>query len=243
MTMSSRLRLIDAARGFSVISMVAFHYCYDLKFLAGMDMPWFAPPLQDIWRASISWLFLLIAGCMCSLSRNNFRRGLLYGGCALGVYVVTAVASLDVPISFGIIYCMAASTLLEALLQRLGMTPKGPVAATLFAIAFVVCLGIPHGYVGLPGAFVSLPSSWYAHDWLSWLGLPGPTFASGDYYPLLPYTLLYLTGASLGWWLKDRGYPPAFYEWGCRPLEFVGRHALPIYVLHQPLLLLLCGML
>ena len=80
-----RIGIFDAVRGFSVISMVLFHLCYDLRFLAGVGLPWFASPLQDIWRASISWTFLFVAGCMCTLSRSNLRRGLTYGAVALAI--------------------------------------------------------------------------------------------------------------------------------------------------------------
>ena len=72
---------------------------------------------------------------------------------------------------------------------------------------------------------------------MSWLGFPGPTFASGDYYPPLPYTLLYLAGVCIGRLVALRGEPTWLERLSCRPLEWVGRHALPVYVLHQPVLL------
>lgn len=62
-------------RGFTMISMAGFHACYDLAYLYDWDMPWFTQTVfQDIWRASISWVFLFIAGLMCTLSRNNIKR-------------------------------------------------------------------------------------------------------------------------------------------------------------------------
>lgn len=73
------------------------------------------------------------------------------------------------------------------------------------------------------------------------VGIPGPGFSSGDYYPLVPFVLMYLVGTSMGAWFKERGYP----NWAIRtkfaPLNFVGRHALFVYVVHQPILLLLTG--
>lgn len=243
MAAHERLRLVDAARGFSVLSMVAFHWCYDLKFLVGASLPWFAPPLQDVWRSSISWAFLLIAGCMCSLSRSNLRRAARYGAVALAVFVATSLASVDVPISFGIIYCMAACTLVAWLLERLHVAPKGPRTALVLFVAFLVLRGLPLGYVGVGDAVVRLPLAWYQTPWLAWLGLPGPGFSSGDYYPLLPYLLLFLAGSAMGRWWKDKGFPKAFLTRGCVPLEHVGRLALPVYVAHQPLLLLLCGLI
>lgn len=238
--MSLRIRAFDIARGFAIISMVCFHYCYDLVYLSGVDLPWFRPPLQDVWRASISWVFLLIAGCMCSFSSNNLKRALRYGTLALAIYVVTTIASVDAPISFGIIYCMAASTFVEWLLERLGHKPWGLVAALVLFLLFVTCLHVPNGYVGWGSARLCLPSEIYSTQWLSWLGLPGPGFVSGDYYPLVPFVLLFLSGSALGWWFGERGYPTWFASLEFGPLEAVGRHPLLIYVLHQPLLLLIC---
>lgn len=239
---SSRLGVFDLVRGLSVVSMVLFHLCYDLKFIVGVDLGWFAPPFQDVWRCSISWTFLFVAGCMCPLSRDNLRRAAQYGAVALAIWVVTTLAAVDVPISFGIIYCMAACTLVFWALDRLGLAPRGVAAAVVLVALFLLLQGLPDGTVGLPGATLELPRSFYATPWLSWLGLPGPHFSSGDYYPLLPYLFLYLAGAALGARWKSRGYP----EWAKRahvaPLNFVGRHALVIYVAHQPLILGACAL-
>lgn len=63
--MQKRITIYDTVRGFTMISMAGFHACYDLAYLYGWDMPWFTQTVfQDIWRASISWVFLFIAvGC------------------------------------------------------------------------------------------------------------------------------------------------------------------------------------
>ena len=235
-----RIGAFDAARGLSVISMVLFHLCYDLRFIYGLGLGWFAPPLQDVWRASISWTFVFIAGCMFPLSRSNLRRGAQYAGVALAIFVVTSVASVDTPISFGIIYCMAACTLVTWALAAGGLVPRGPVAAAALLVAFVVLLGLPRGFVGIGPVSVALPEWAYGSEWLSWLGLPGPAFSSGDYYPLLPYLMLYLAGAAMGSSWAERGYPGWARRLRVAPFNFVGRHALAVYVIHQPVLLVLC---
>lgn len=238
----SRVRIFDAVRGFSVVSMVAFHLCYDLRFLSRIPLAWFAPPFQDIWRASISWTFVFIAGCMCAFSRNNLRRSGVYLAAAALIFVATSVAAVDDAINFGIIFCMGACTLIEWALEQAHMAPEGNAAAIVLAVCFVLLLGVPHGYVGIEPFAITLPDAWYSTPWLSWLGLPGPHFVSGDYYPVLPYLLLYLSGAS---WCRRRkrtkGFPQRLYQPYCRPLEFVGRHSLAVYLLHQPVLLLLTG--
>lgn len=235
-----RIGVFDAVRGLSVISMVLFHFCYDLRFIYGFDLGWFAPPIQDAWRASISWTFVFVAGCMFPLSRSNLRRGAQYAAVALAIFVVTSVASVDTPISFGIIYCMAACTLVTWALAAGGLVPRGPVAAAALAVAFVALLDLPRGSVGIGPVSVILPEGAYGTGWLSWLGLPGPAFSSGDYYPLLPYLMLYLAGVAMGSSWAERGYPGWARRLRVAPLNFVGRHALVVYVVHQPVLLALC---
>lgn len=235
--------LFDLLRGFSVVSMVLFHLCYDLQVLYGVSLPFFHAPLQDIWRASISWTFLFVAGCMCTFSRDAVRRGLRYLICALLVFVVTAVASVDVPISFGIIFCMGASTLLEHGLQRLQCAPRGLLAAGVLFVAFLLLQGVPQGYLGLPSWQLRLPAQLYETSWLAALGFPGPGFVSGDYYPLLPYCLMFLCGAAWARHMADRGFPSWFSTVACAPLEWVGTHSLGIYLAHQPVLLGMCEVL
>lgn len=242
-SVSGRMAIFDVVRGFSVISMVAFHLCYDLRFIYGCDLSFFRPPLQDIWRASISWTFLFVAGCMCSFSRNGWKRGMRYLSAALAVWVVTTVVAVDTPINFGIIFCMGASTVLQELLCQMGCTPRGWPAALVLFVAFLLLRGVPRGTIGLGGMAVPLPRWLYASPWFSWLGFPGPGFASGDYYPLLPFSLMFLVGACAGRQWKAEGYPAWFYRVSCKPLQFVGRHALPIYLLHQPLIMLVLEML
>ena len=232
-----RVSGFDVVRGFSVVSMVLFHLCYDLVYLAGIDLAFFSGAFQDVWRCSISWAFVFVAGCMSAHSRNNLRRAGKYLAVALAIFVATTVVAVDTPINFGVIYCMGACTLVVALIERLGIAPRGRVACALLAIGFILLLGLPEGKVGLPGMYLTIPAQAYATPWLSWLGLPGPGFASGDYYPLLPYLLLYLAGRAAAERGRTCGYPTWFANLTCPPLELAGRHSLLIYVLHQPVLL------
>lgn len=234
---SGRVDLFDAVRGFSVASMVLFHLCYDLVVLTGVTLPWFAPPFEDIWRASISWTFLLVSGWMCSFSKNNLTRSLRYLAVAAAIFVVTSLVAVDDPISFGIIFCIGGATFIDAMLEKLGLEPAGLLAALILFILFLVCLHVPQGSLGITGAAVRLPSPLYASPWFSWAGFPGPHFVSGDYYPLIPYALLYGAGIALGRTFLRSGYPTWFLEAHCRPLQWIGKHALAIYVVHQPVIL------
>ena len=261
---SQRVRGYDVLRGISVVSMVAFHACYDIVYLWDVRLGWFRSPLQDVWRASISWCFLLIAGIMCSYSRNNLKRALKYLFVAAAIWIATTLIAVDTPISYGIIYCMGFSSLLAWPLEilfhdnrdarstelddRISRAKNGPkskrlaiVAATLF-LAFLLTLDVPQGRLGLGifgGPYIELPSGLYTTEALNWLGFPGPSFASGDFYPPIPYSLLFLVGTTLGLITKLHGVPSILKKIHCTPLEWIGRHALEIYVVHQPIVLAL----
>lgn len=244
--------------------MVAFHACYDIVYLWDIRLGWFRSPLQDVWRASISWCFLLIAGIMCSYSRNNLKRALKYLVVAAIIWIATTLIAVDTPISYGIIYCMGFSSLLAWALNELlrkkrdtcAIEPDGLVShpsndsksieltflAAMLLLAFLLTLEVPQGRLGLGslgGPYITLPTGLYKTEVLNWLGFPGPSFASGDYYPPIPYSLLFLVGSALGLNMKLHGVPSILNKISCAPLEWIGRHALEIYVVHQPIVLAL----
>lgn len=226
---TSRVAAFDILRGITIISMVCFHAAYDAVYIYGFDLPWFRDPvIQDVWRCSISWVFIALAGWMTRFSRNNLRRAALYGASALIVWLVTSVASVDTAISFGILYCMAACTLCWAALSP-ALKRVHPLLGLLIAL-------------GLFALTYTVPRHLYTVDGLAWLGFPGSGFASGDYYPLIPYCFLYAAGA-FGARLFDRLSPGGYPAWMRRdwiaPLSAIGRHSLLIYLAHQPLLIVL----
>lgn len=240
--MSKRIRLIDTIRGFSVVSMVLFHLCYDLVNLKGLELSWFMSPFEDIWRSSISWTFLFISGAMCALSKSNIKRSIKLLILAALISLITTVAAVDDPISFGIIFCLGASCAIVAILQKIHRAPRGYGASICFVVLFLLLRQVPNKYIGLGLANIELPMQLYASDAFSFLGFPGPTFVSGDYYPLIPFSLMYFAGTSWGSEVQSKGFPTWTVECGWAPLEWIGRHALLIYIIHQPILLLMLSL-
>ncbi|MDY2778192.1 MAG: heparan-alpha-glucosaminide N-acetyltransferase domain-containing protein, partial [Collinsella sp.] len=173
--------------------------------------------------------FLVLAGWMSVFSRSNLKRGALYAAVAGTIFLATTLVAVDAPISFGIMFCMAASTLIHIPLERIGRGIPPWLGSTLCIVTFILTFDLPRSPHPLPG--------------LAWLGLPDATFSSGDYYPLLPYSLLYFLGAELGRWhaLRHAGEEEEFPRWAyvdhVPALSWMGRHALPIYLAHQPIVL------
>ena len=238
---STRIHLIDCVRGFSVISMVLFHLCYDLSALWFIPLPWFNGLPENIWRNSISWTFLVLAGISCCYSRNNFKRALKLLILAFLIWVGTTIADIDTPISFGVIFCLGACALLESSFEHVDVKPVSIRANLLLMVTlgcmFAATLHAPSGYLSLPVAgAVRLPTPPYDCGVLSWAGFPGVGFESGDYYPLIPFAFLYFSGMHIGRVMRQKESSLARHDVHCVPLEFVGRHALLIYVSHQIIL-------
>jgi len=76
--------------------------------------------------------------------------------------------------------------------------------------------------------------------WLFPLGFTTGSFYSSDYYPLFPYLGIVLLGVFIGkvFYKKKKSLFP-FYISGKDPFSFIGRHSLLLYVVHQPILLII----
>lgn len=98
------------------------------------------------------------------------------------------------------------------------------------------------GHRSVPCSFAltwGIPKVVYPLPYLAWLGFPGPGFVSGDYYPLIPFVFMYLTGffAAQAARASSLEAPAWAYANPIPALAVLGRHALPFYLLHQPVIL------
>ena len=83
----------------------------------------------------------------------------------------------------------------------------------------------------------SLPDGWYRNLLTAYLGFPPRSFRSSDYFPLLPWLFLFVAGYFLYRILHSKGWDQKLFSRGQFPvLNFLGRHSLIVYLLHQPLL-------
>lgn len=231
---------IDALRGTAVVMMVVFHTVFSLDYLGVEEFD----VTRGFWRAfalTTATLFIAIAGV--SLSVSSARAGPALGGRGvalknlrrgMGIFLVgtgiTLVTWLLVPsefILFGVLHCIGLSIALSPLYLRLGR-------ANLALGAGIILLAPLIG--GIPGPLA-----------LAWLGIHPADFASLDYVPLVPWLGVFLVGLSLGTLLYPeglRGFRAAGEEGPLlRPVTFLGRHSLPIYLVHVPVILLLLALL
>lgn len=238
-----RIHLMDELRGFAVFCMVFYHGFYTLAFLMGQSWgEWlyrFFMPAEP-WFAG---LFIFIAGISSNLTHSNLVRGVKLLGVALLVTLATAIAVPEELIVFGILHflsvCMIAFGLLQLLRRRLGRTEEPPFRlwpVVVCAVLFIVTRYLASGYLQIPFVLrVTLPSGWYQAG-LAPLGLPGPGFSSADYFPLLPWCFVFAAGTVVGRLAKAGKFPAWTYPSRVPFFSFLGRHALLIYVLHQPVI-------
>ena len=207
------------ARGFCVLSMIFIHFLYDLTDIYRIFRS-FPPFLQPV-KAYGGIAFFLISGVCATLSRRPFRRGLTVLACAALVRLVTTLAGM--PVRFGVLGCLGCAMVLWTLFRPF------PGAALLFCAFFCILTGAAFRRLSVTAPF------------LYPLGLCRPDFSSADYFPLFPFLGYFLLGAVLGSFLYPvrRSLLPrfSFESPPARLLRFCGRHSLPLYLLHQPVLL------
>ncbi|MCL5780765.1 MAG: DUF1624 domain-containing protein [Firmicutes bacterium] len=221
----ARIWELDFLRGIAILMMVVFHILYDLNTFYQVPIPYEQGPVYYIGKTAAS-LFIIVAGISCSLSRNNVKRGAKLF--ALGL-VITLVTSLTVPgsnIFFGILHFLGTAILLYPLFKHL----KPGLLLTLGT--GIILTGFYFKRVAMPNHL------------LAPLGLMGPDFYSADYYPLVPWLGLFLYGVVLGKMIyREKNSLFASFPFRQNPLNTLGRHSLAIYLLHQPVILLLLSLL
>lgn len=233
-----RVYTLDWVRGIAVLGMILHHALFTVEQVGGLfgyeitfgilntRLFWF---LQELFVG----VFLLISGICTAYSRSVLRRGLIVTGAALAITLVTgillpAIGVRGLEIWFGILHMFGLSMLLYGLFtckKRWVPVVTGLVLFSLY-LAVITCRGTAWADYALVVVGV-LPESFY----------------SADYYPLLPYFFVYLAGTFLGPAVRENKFPQWFYRVRIKPIEWVGRHSLWIYLAHQPILFALCALI
>jgi len=127
---------------------------------------------------------------------------------------------------FGVLHFLACAVLLFTPLQKWRLLDKIPPAAQLIAFAALFVLFTYWRPFPKTDFFLL-----YA------LGFPSSSINSADYFPLIPWLFLFLAGTALGLYAKQGRFPSWCVKSRVPTLAWLGRHSLPIYLLHQPVLL------
>ncbi len=225
---------MDLLRGIAVVAMVLYHFSYDLAYFGLFDIRFFRSGFGLETGRVIGGTFIFLAGLSLTLSYRRSLASRSSGREPFGKYLrrgvrifsygllITFLTWIFVPgemIIFGVLHLIGASIILAYPFLRLKLTN--------------VALGIGCIVIGsyLRNFEVDSP-------WLVWMG-GAPGFFMLDYWPILPWFGVVLLGVFAGNVLyggaskRAAGSTPPLI----RPLAFLGRHSLPVYLVHQPVLL------
>ena len=240
--MKQRLHFLDALRGFTLINMIAFHGLWNLVYLFGLKAHWYVGTPGYLWQQWICWTFITLSGFCWSFSRNHLKRGAMVFGGGLLVTAATCIAMPESRIVFGVLTCIGSCMLLmipgEKLLKKV---PAVAGLAVSFGL-FVLLRNVSAGSLGFEGwVLCLLPDSLSRNLLTAYLGFPTRSFFSTDYFPLLPWFFLFVTGYFLFRVLDERKLNEKLFARGRLPvLNWLGRHSLIVYLLNQPILCGLC---
>jgi len=236
MTGTSRFYEIDLFRGIAILMMVTFHTLFDLSYF-GIRPVVVSSGFWRYFALSTASLFLLIAGISFSISYARASKKLspkqlylkfLYRGAgifALGLLVTlgTWLYLGEGFIVFGILHLIGVSVILAPLFYRFGK--------------FNILVGIACILTGFVVANFTGPF------WLLPLGIAPAGFWSVDYTPLFPWFGMVLIGIGAGSVLYPsgkRGISAPRISERCEALvTFPGKHSLLIYLVHQPVIILI----
>lgn len=234
---------LDVLRGLALVGMILYHLLFDLQWLGWLNIElsgWEWKGLQTLTAGT----FLVLVGMglylkiqRLALQPRSYQIWALVGraGC-VGMWagVITLVSQWwlpEWPIVFGVLHCIAAATLLCIPLLMVRDSWYWPRLLWGLMIGGIVGGGIVAQY---------RVTTW----WWVWLGLRPVAFATLDYFPLLPWLSCVVLGLIIANWLYPYGQrgPVAntllkkMAERGQR-LQWLGRHSLIVYLVHQPLIL------
>ena len=230
-----RYALLDELRGLDLISMMLYHACWDLMFLFGIWMDWYAGMPGRLWQQTICWVFILLSGFCAPFGRHMLRRGVTVFAAGALVTAVTLVFMPGDRVIFGVLTFLGTAMLLTGVLEPLLKKVMPAVGLAVSAVLFAVCYPVGLGWVGLGGWKLMLPQSLYANYFTVFFGFYPDWFYSADYFGLLPWLFLFWAGYYLHKSVGRRRMEPLRRP-VCPPLGWMGRHSLLLYLLHQPVI-------
>jgi len=226
-----RVELIDVLRGIALMTMVVYHFTWDLEYFG-----WIGPAttMQTGWvifARSIASSFLFLVGVSMVLAHRGgiewqpfWKRWLQVAGAAALISIVSYMFMPGGFIFFGILHAIALFSLFGLLFLRLPWMVTLLVAVVVWVIWKTTRFDV------------------FDLHALRWVGLAPIPPRSNDYVPLFPWFAATLAGIAFtqmalahGLWQRLHGLKIA--DWLRRPMTFIGRRSLIFYLVHQPVLL------
>lgn len=226
-----RLAAIDALRGVAIGAMVVYHLFWDLSWFGLIAVDVATDPGWRTFARLIAGTFMALVGVNLVLAtRHGFRLRPYLRRLA----IIVAAAAL---VSFGTWWVMPQTFVFFGILHSIAV-------ASVLALPFLwapVWVIVPTAVFFLAGPYF-LTSDFFDAPALLWLGLATHPVSTVDYVPVFPWFGVVLGGMVAGRLLLDYGGSSAFARWrvsglGGRIATTAGRWSLPIYLVHQPILI------
>lgn len=147
-TPAGRYALLDELRGLDLVSMMLYHACWDMMFLFGIWMDWYAGMPGRLWQQAICWVFILLSGFCAPFGRHMLRRGVTVFAAGALVTAVTLVFMPGGRVIFGVLTFLGTAMLLTGVLEPLLKKVMPTVGLTVSAVLFAVCYPVGSGWVG-----------------------------------------------------------------------------------------------
>ena len=238
---NKRIEIIDGLRGLAVSLMVVHHLLYNLAAFLGAPWWLYSNPVFSFLQAIFVGLFLFLSGVSSRFSRSNIRRGAIVIAFALLITVVTYF--MEMTIWFGILHLLGVCMLFFGLTQKLW--DKAPrIAMPIVLVPLIAASALARAFLPLTSDALWGRNVLWLLGWrqpgkfdparLPWE--PGFVIGSLDYQPLLPWVFVFLLGTWAGIYIRERKLPAWFYDAKVPFFPIIGRKALIIYILHQPIM-------
>jgi len=219
-----RYGLLDSIRGFALINMIIYHALWDVVYMFGVDIKWYYSKPGFIWQQFICHTFIFLSGFCFSMGKNKLKRGLTVFASSIIICAVTLLFMPDSRILFGVLCLIGSCMLILIPFENIIKKINPYIGFIIFMTIFVLTKNIPD-------------KSWeFGNLFTAYVGFPHGSFRSVDYFPLIPWLFLYVGGFYMYIIFKKHNLLKIFYGTTIKPLEFMGRHSLVIYMLHQPVI-------
>ena len=180
--------------------------------------------------------FIMLSGFCSQIGGHPYRRALILIGASVIIFAITLIFMPTNLIVFGVLtllgVCSALIVPLEKLLQRI----DAYLGFLIFTVLFLATEWINYGFLGLPGFGFYLPEWLYANYVTAFLGFPHETFTSADYFPIIPWIFVFIMGYFIYRIFSESKLLRLLKSPRIKPLEWIGRRTLIIYMLHQPII-------
>lgn len=234
-----RVVVLDEFRGIAVVLMVIYHVLYSLEFIFGYNLGFhlLTNPFTVYLQRIIGCMFVFISGVSSGLSSNyhiNFKNGVKVGIISILITIVTKIIIPEELIVFGVLHFLSVMMLAVALFRYCNKKHHKTrffhmILSGTFAILFIACYNIGESYSNTSHSLL-----------ISILGFPAKNFYSADYYPILPWGFLFLSGFNLSESIKKFNKLKIFrlmsnHSW----LSYIGENSLVVYIVHQPIIIVI----